>query len=282
MKGFDISYWQGKLTENGFRKAKAAGYDFVIIRLGFNRYLKKDSTFEQNYKAAMAAGLTVGVYYYSTAQTAAEAKAEADFCLKTLNRRALQYPVFIDYEDKCQASLPKTIGKTICEEFCKTIEAAGYQAGIYASYNYLTNHIAEIDRKYNIWLAQYPKATYKGRYELHQYSSTEKVPGIGDRIDADTSTLAPGSYPKQAAKKAEWPTLPARGYIRKGDRGVNVRRMQERLNERGYDCGAADGIFGDRTLKGVKTFQKKNGLTVDGLFGRQSLNKLKTLKALKR
>lgn len=282
MKGFDVSYWQGKLDRTNYVKANDAGYEFVIIRLGYNSDLNEDSTFETNYKAATKEGFTVGVYYYSTAKTEAQAKKEANFCLKKLNGRALQYPVFIDYEDKTQANLGRDKSKKICEAFCEIISAAGYAAGVYASYDFLTNRIAPINKKYALWLAQYPAATYKGRFELHQYSSSEKIPGIGNRIDADTSTLAPGSYPKQAAKKAEWPTLPTRGYFRKGDRGVNVRRMQERLNERGYDCGAADGIFGDRTLKGVKTFQKKNGLTVDGLFGRQSLNKLKTLKALKR
>ena len=279
MKGFDVSYWQGKLDRTNYVKANDAGYEFVIIRLGYNSDLNEDSTFETNYKAATKEGFTVGVYYYSTAKTEAQAKKEANFCLKKLNGRALQYPVFIDYEDKTQANLGRDKSKKICEAFCEIISAAGYAAGVYASYDFLTNRIAPINKKYAIWLAQYPVATYKGRFELHQYSSSEKIPGIGNRIDADTSTLAPGSYPetvkKKKAKTTSWPELPARGYFRKGEKGKQVKRLQEALNARGYNCGAADGIYGPKTEKAAKEFQKKNRLTQDGLFGEKSLAKLK-------
>lgn len=272
MKGFDISYWQGKLSKANFVKAKLAGFDFVILRVGYNKELKADSTFEDNYKGAKAAGLIIGAYYYSTAKTVAQSKKEAEFCLKILNGRELSYPIFIDFEDPSQANLGKDLSKKICEAFCNVITKAGYSAGVYASYNYLTNKIAKIDDKYTVWLAQYPKATYKGRYELHQYSSTTAVPGIGNRIDVDTSILSSGKDPKTI-----YPTLPKRGYFQKGDKGVNVKRMQTALNKVGYSCGTADGIFGDRTLSGVKTFQYNNGLAVDGLFGKKSLKKLKEL-----
>lgn len=189
IKGIDISYWQGKISKANFQKALKAGWKFAIIRIGYNRTLRKDSVFENNYKNATAAGMKVGVYWYSTAITVDQAKAEAKYALKILDKRKLSYPIFIDFEDPSQANLGKKKSKDICEGFCKVIEKAGYKAGVYASYNYLTNKISPIDKKYYVWLAQYPKATYKGRYEMHQYSSTTKVEGIGEKVDADISTI---------------------------------------------------------------------------------------------
>lgn len=197
LKGYDISYWQGKITKANFEKSLKAGWKFAILRIGYNRELKKDSVFENNYKNALAAGLKVGVYYYSTALNAEQAKAEANFVLKELKGRKLMYPVFIDFEDPTQSKLGKDKSKKICEAFCAVIEKAGYPAGVYASYNFLTNKIGEINKKYYVWLAQYPTATYKGRYELHQYSSSTPIPGVASKTDADTSTLSGGVYPKK-------------------------------------------------------------------------------------
>lgn len=284
--GFDISYYQGKNDKATFQKAWNDWNDFVIIRCGYNKELKKDSTFEANYKGAIATKLKVGVYYYSTALTVAQAKAEAKFVLEILDKRKLTYPVFIDFEDASQDNLGKQFSKDVCEAFCNVIEKAGYQSGVYASYNYLKNKIAPIDKKYYVWLAQYPKATYSGRYEMHQYSSTQKIAGFG-KIDADTSLWLAGTYPKAKTsdkkddkkddKKVVYPTLPKRGYFVKGDKGENVKRLQTVLNKYGFDCGKVDGILGDKTLGAIKKLQRKAGLKADGLFGKITLNALKKL-----
>lgn len=204
-KGFDISYVQNGLTKDDFTAAKKAGWDFVVIRLGtvLRGCLYKDQEFESKLKNAKAAGLKVGVYFYSMAKTPADAKKEANFVLKELNKRALSYPVFIDYEDPSIKPTSKATGKKICEAFCKVIEVAGYEAGVYASYNWLKNYIEPIDKKYYVWLAQYPKATYNGRYEMHQYSSSGKVTGIGKTIDVNVSTIKPKKMPE--TKKEEKP-----------------------------------------------------------------------------
>ena len=47
-----------------------------------------------------------------------------------------------------------------------------------------------------------------------------------------------------------------------------VTRLQNRLNELGYDCGTADGDFGYNTRNAVIRFQKDHGLVVDGIVGR--------------
>lgn len=276
IRGFDISYIQANKTLGDFKKAKEKN-DFVIIRLGtvLKGELYTDKEFESKYKFAKQAGLDIGVYFYSLAKNVSDAKKEARYTVKVLKSRRLEYPVFIDYEDKTQRDLGKNLNKQICEAFCKIVSDAGYKAGVYASYDFLTNRISTISNKYVVWLAQYPKATYKGRFELHQYSSSGQVAGFG-KIDVDTSTFKAGKYPKSPEKKETitFPTLPARGYFKKGDKGTNVKRLQTCLDKIGYKI-TADGIVGSKTISAVKNFQKKHGLTVDGLFGKQSLAALK-------
>ncbi|WP_312643958.1 spore cortex-lytic enzyme [Hydrogenoanaerobacterium sp.] len=58
---------------------------------------------------------------------------------------------------------------------------------------------------------------------------------------------------------------------RVGSRGNEVRQIQTKLKQWGYMTGAVDGIFGPQTEKGVRYFQQKNGLNVDGIAGPQTL-----------
>lgn len=59
--------------------------------------------------------------------------------------------------------------------------------------------------------------------------------------------------------------------------GDDVRELQERLLEMGYDVGRADGIYGARTARAVATFQREVGLSPDGSCGPHTLNALKRL-----
>lgn len=56
-----------------------------------------------------------------------------------------------------------------------------------------------------------------------------------------------------------------------GSRGTEVRNIQTRLKKWGYYTGAVDGIYGTATKKAVIAFQKKNGLTPDGICGKKTL-----------
>ncbi|HHW71541.1 MAG TPA: peptidoglycan-binding protein, partial [Clostridiales bacterium] len=67
------------------------------------------------------------------------------------------------------------------------------------------------------------------------------------------------------------PTVNAASLLRVGSRGSQVKELQNKLNELGYNCGKADGIFGSRTQKAVKDFQRANGLSVDGIVGPKTL-----------
>ena len=62
--------------------------------------------------------------------------------------------------------------------------------------------------------------------------------------------------------------------VYRGSRGDAVRKLQELLNKKGFDCGAVDGIFGSKTYAAVVAFQKANGLGADGIVGPLTWGKL--------
>lgn len=66
----------------------------------------------------------------------------------------------------------------------------------------------------------------------------------------------------QRAQAAVW---------KQGSSGETVRTIQTKLKNWGYYTGAVDGIYGSRTTEAVKSFQKKNGLTADGVVGDKTL-----------
>ena len=59
---------------------------------------------------------------------------------------------------------------------------------------------------------------------------------------------------------------------RYGSRGDEVRQIQTKLKNWGYYNGSVDGIYGSKTVEAVKYFQRKNGLTADGVAGSKTLS----------
>ena len=72
--------------------------------------------------------------------------------------------------------------------------------------------------------------------------------------------------PKTTEESSYEQTLTA-ATLRQGAKGNQVKEIQNRLKKWGYYTGAVDGIFGANTKKAVIAFQKKNGLTADGIVG---------------
>jgi peptidoglycan hydrolase-like protein with peptidoglycan-binding domain len=64
------------------------------------------------------------------------------------------------------------------------------------------------------------------------------------------------------------------GVIKLGDIGVAVKEIQSMLNQKGYPCGAVDGIFGANTKTAVMNFQSARSLARDGIVGQQTWNAL--------
>ena len=185
-QGCDFSIWQGYNID--FNKVKAAGINFVILRAGYGKYIsQKDPTFEGNYKRAKAAGLNVGAYWYSYAQTEADAKQEADVFMQAIKGKTFEMPLYFDLEERSQFNKGTVFCSKITEIFCSALEKAGYFAGLYISRSPLQQYIsASTAKKYALWIAEYnSKCNYNGAFGMWQNTSTFRVNGTSGNIDHD-------------------------------------------------------------------------------------------------
>jgi len=184
-KGIDVSQFQGNID---FGKVKKSGVEFVIIRAGFGWYAhQKDPFFEQNYKRAKAAGLKVGVYWYSYAMSEADAKEEAETCLSIIKGKQFEYPIYFDLEESSQFRKGRAFCDSLVKTFCNALEHAGYWAGLYISRSPLQQYIsAYVAKRYALWVAEYgSRCNFSGTYGMWQYSSTGRVSGISGNVDMD-------------------------------------------------------------------------------------------------
>ena len=192
--GIDVSKWNGNIN---WEAVKNSGVSYVIIRCGYRGsgqgQLIEDPKFQANIKGANAAGLKVGVYFFSQAVDEAEAVEEASMVLGQIKGYTISYPVFIDVEASGGRgdAIDKTARTAVCRAFCQTIQNGGYTAGIYSNKYWLENNMdAGSLSVYKIWLAQYAAApTYTGRYDLWQYRATGNVSGISGNVDMNISYL---------------------------------------------------------------------------------------------
>ena len=75
----------------------------------------------------------------------------------------------------------------------------------------------------------------------------------------------------QASGYVQTETVAYAAVLKQGNTGANVRTLQRKLKNWGYYKGAVDGIFGKQTKEAVKYFQRRNGLTADGIVGAKTL-----------
>jgi len=203
----DISEFQQGIN---FNKMKNDGIKAVIIRAGYGRESsQKDCMFESHYRNAKAAGLKIGVYWYSYADSAGDAEKEAKACLECINNKSLDMPIYYDLEDYSMVKLGKTKLTAIAERFCETIKKSNYRAGVYANLNWFNNCLDydELKRKYSIWLAQY-NSVNELNCDIWQNSSSGRVDGYSRNIDTNII------YNENVFKniKVEKPTLTYRVY----------------------------------------------------------------------
>lgn len=192
--GIDVSKWNGEID---WDKTKSAGVEFAIVRAGYRGSatgtLVEDPYFHANMKGAAASGVPTGVYFFTQAVNEVEAVEEASAVLELVEKYELDYPIYIDTEgaggNGRADGLDAETRTLVCEAFCRTIENAGYTAGVYASRNWLNNNL-EMDRldQYMVWLAEYRSVPlYQGYYQMWQYTSKGQVDGIQGNVDINIS-----------------------------------------------------------------------------------------------
>ncbi|MGL5260214.1 MAG: GH25 family lysozyme [Lachnospiraceae bacterium] len=192
--GIDVSKWNAKIN---WTAVKNSGISYVIIRCGYRGYttgaMIEDPTFKTNIQGAIAAGLKVGVYFFSQAVNEVEAVEEASMTISLIKNYKISYPVFLDVETSGGRGdhIDSATRTKVVNAYCQTIQNAGYVAGVYANKSWLeTKMNASALSGYKIWLAQYnTQVTYKGKYDMWQYSHTGKVDGISGNVDMNLSYL---------------------------------------------------------------------------------------------
>ena len=193
--GIDVSKWNGNIDWNA---VKNSGVSYVIIRCGYRGsstgVLVEDPKFRSNIKGAQAAGLKVGVYFFSQAVNEVEAVEEASMALSLVSGYGLNYPIFLDVESSGGRGdgVSKETRTAVCKAFCQTIQNSGYSAGVYANKTWFTEKINTSSLTgYKIWLAQYASTpTYTAtRYDMWQYSSKGHVSGISGYVDMNISYM---------------------------------------------------------------------------------------------
>ena len=200
--GIDVSKWNKEIN---WKKVKAAGVDFAIIRVGYrgiengelypDEIQTGDKNYEKNIRGAVAAGIPVGVYIYSQAITTAEAREEARFCIKRIRGLNVTLPIVFDVEyfdnhsgRLADADLSKTEQTNICLAFADECKSAGYKSMVYANRTMFEDqmNVSEVEKVSQIWLANYTTATsYSRDYDYWQYSATGVVDGISTVVDSN-------------------------------------------------------------------------------------------------
>ena len=194
--GVDVSFYNGTVN---WRALKKAGIDFAILRIGGRGWgqggtLYDDWCFFNYLNGAKAAGLSVGAYFYSAATNLREAKEEASLALNRLHGFKLDLPLFFDaeysgnYPNGRSDPLHMAVRTEIAKVFCKAVERAGYEAGIYASESFLHDELNfDALSDYQIWIANYTEnnalPTAGHRYDIWQFTDRGRLPGINGSCD---------------------------------------------------------------------------------------------------
>ena len=197
--GVDISAYQGGITAAGILNG---GGNFAILRMWYDSYgvtengvQHTDRYFSKYYNDCKNAGLKVGAYWFLYPLSVADAKEQAQDCVKLLSGKSFDLPICLDFEEASVDYYKKNTGKTLTRElasqfvmtFCDTVAAAGYDVLIYTNYNMGNSSYGLISSacydKYDVWLAQWIKNGVLSRDQINMVLSGEtKMPTGSDPL----------------------------------------------------------------------------------------------------
>ncbi len=196
-KGMDVSTYQGNIDwEKVKRLVEKGELDFVILRCGYGSDYEDqdDEKFHRNAQACEKYGIPFGVYLFSYALDADDARSEAEHTVRLIKDYTLSYPVYYDlegsnYVGEKDASFYKTVSKV----YCDAMQALGYEVGIYSSRSWFTGKLATIDydgNGYQKWVAEFgSRLKYDGGFDIWQCTSNGSVDGVSGRVDLSFSFM---------------------------------------------------------------------------------------------
>lgn len=201
-------------------------------------------------------------------------KAQAEFMVKTCKDKVGKYFVgyILDVErDNAAANVKAAMDY---------VNGLGYKTMVYTGYADYSKYAAILKNRpahCAWWEARYGKnnGIFNAAYpchtgvDLHQYTSNGTCPGVNGRCDLNR-ILGKGEAwyktPLKTVQKVETAKAEVT-VLEEGCKGEAVKALQILLNGLGFNCGSVDGSFGPKVLAAVKNFQKKDGLTQDGIVG---------------
>lgn len=187
----DVSEYQGVID---WSKVAASGIKYAMIRAGYRGYgsgkLVEDKYVDDNIKGAAAAGIKFGVYFFSEAVNEAEAREEAQVCIKHLAGYKPDLPIVVDvehigYDDARADALDKKTRTDVTLAFVDEVKQAGYKpmlyTGLLAYFHYLDqSRICDLP----LWYAFYSENLYfPYKFKCWQYTDSATVPGINGKCD---------------------------------------------------------------------------------------------------
>ena len=299
VNGIDVSYWQAdaalkkkyskdktKWTQTGldWESIHGAGIDFAFVRVA-SRDTKDGSIYRDNcadshIQGAVSNDINVGLYFFSQALNETEARGEAQYVLDMIDQYGwnVSMPIIMDREAGANkrltaGKLSKTKETAVCQAFADTITAAGYRAGVYASYAWIKNYI-NTDALYDcsLWVARYNNTTTSNTksgtpysdvaydYEFWQYSSAAKIDGYAGSLDAnfwykDTSEQTTGLKAADGASgtvNLSWDSVSADDV-----EGYQVWRSDSDQGKYTLLKTTTDCSYTDTTAEGGKVYQYK-------------------------
>ena len=172
--GIDVSKYQGTIN---WRKVAAAGVKFAMLRVVSTdkNGIYIDPTFEQNYKSATEAGIPVGAYFFTYAQSEDTQNKEMEMMFKALDGKKFDYPIALDIEDTATASIGKAALTNLVKRGLDIIDQKGYKPILYTYTNYKNNYL-DMDK-----LTSY---NGRGKSAIWQYGQ-ETVAGITGKCDVN-------------------------------------------------------------------------------------------------
>lgn len=182
--GIDVSKWQGDID---FEAVRDSGCSFVIMRMAsYYDEMTMDSYYQANMAAAQAAGLDVGIYFYTTDHDPDTLRAHAAWIAEQLDGQALDFPVVFDWESFSnyqQYGMSIHDLNQLFQIFAEEMESYGYPVMLYSSKNFL-NTFWEPQTVHPVWLAHYTDETdYSGDYVMWQATSCGRIDGIEGDVD---------------------------------------------------------------------------------------------------
>jgi GH25 family lysozyme M1 (1,4-beta-N-acetylmuramidase)/peptidoglycan hydrolase-like protein with peptidoglycan-binding domain len=207
INGIDVSEWQETINWSSVKSQ----ISFVILREGYRR--TTDKYFFKNIDGCRINQIPIhGIYHFIYALNKNDVIAEAESCLKNIQKAGLPKSTYIwaDFEYDTVSNAAKkgvNLGPNECnlftQTFCEFFKEKGYNTGIYTNGDYYKNwYRQDVLNKYPLWLADYTgDPDYPCLYQ--QYTSSGQITGIKGKVDMNYYFGAANNNESTSYKKTD-------------------------------------------------------------------------------